>query len=53
MRGSMQELESTSKDAIRYVNENMLTAVIANFCKRADACTQEKGGHFENIKNSK
>ena len=40
--GSLQELESTTKDGIRNMNENMLTAVIANFCKRVDACIQEK-----------
>ena len=51
--GSLQELRSTAKDAIRNVNENMLTAVIANFCKIIDACIQEKRGHFENIMNSK
>ena len=53
MRGSMQELESTSKDAIRYVNENLITTVITNFCKRVDACTQEKGGQFGNVIYSK
>ena len=50
---SLQQLQSTAKDAIRNVNENMLTAVIANFCKRVDACIQEKWVHFENVINSK
>jgi len=47
--GSLQELKSTAKDAIRNVKENMLTAVIANFCKRVDACIQEIWVHFENV----
>ena len=51
--GSLQELKSTAKDAIRNVNENMLTAVIANFSKRVDVCIQEKGGYFENVINRK
>ena len=46
-------IKSTTKDVIRNVNENMLTAVIANFCKRVDTCIQEKGGHFGNVINSK
>ena len=51
--GLLQELKSTAKDAICNVNENMLTAVIDNFCRRVDACIQEKAGHFENFINSK
>ena len=51
--GSLQEPRSTAKDAIRDVNENILTAVIANFCKRIDDCIQEKLGHFENVIDSK
>ena len=34
----LQELKSTAKDTIRNVNENMLTAVIANFCKSVGRC---------------
>ena len=51
--GSLQELETSTKDAIRYVNENLITTVITNFCKRVDACTQEKGGQFGNVIYSK
>ena len=51
--GSLHELKSTAKDTIRNVNENMLTAVIADLCKRVDACIQEKWGHFENVINIK
>ena len=51
--GSLHELKSTTKDAIRNVNDNMLTAVIVNFCKRVDTCIQEKWVHFENVTNSK
>ena len=36
--GSLQELRSRAKDAIRNVNENMLTTVIINFCKKEDGC---------------
>ena len=49
MPGSLQQLKSAVKDAIRNVNKNMLTAVIANSCKRVDACIQEKWSHFENV----
>ena len=51
--GSLQEVKSLATDAIRSVNENMRIATIANFCKRVDACMQEKGGHFENVMNTK
>ena len=53
MPGSLQQLKSAVKDAIRNVNKNMLTAVIANSCKRVDACIQEKWSHFENVLYSK
>ena len=51
--GPLQELNSTGNDAIRNVNENMPIAVNTNFCKRVDACIQEKEGYFENFINSK
>ena len=52
MPGSLQELKSTAKDAIRNVKENMLTAVIANFCKCVNAYIQETEGHIEFVMDS-